>query len=72
MTILFISSWFTRSRIPYLPVAKPDTPKFGFVEFFRDIWRAMTNRSYLMLLIGYFFLSMMNGVRGGLWVPPVG
>ena len=67
-TILVVSSWFTRSRIPYLPKSKPDTPKFGFFEFFNDIWRALTNRSYLMLLIGYFFLSLMNGVRGGLWL----
>ena len=68
ITILFVSAWFTRSRIPYLPKSKPDTPKFGFTEFFHDIWRALTNRSYLMLLIGYFFLSLMNGVRGGLWL----
>ncbi|MBT0585589.1 MFS transporter [Alteromonas oceanisediminis] len=68
LVILFMSSWFTKSRIPYLTTPKEETPKFGFLEFFRDIKRALTNRSYVMLLIGYFFMSMMVGIRSGLWL----
>ena len=30
--------------------------------------QALTNRNYVMLLIGLFFLSMMTGVRIGLWL----
>lgn len=68
MLCLFASSWFTRSRIPYLPVRKPETPKFGGREFLRDLGRALSNRSYVVLLIGFFFLSLMSGIRNGLWI----
>ncbi|MGB6229429.1 MAG: MFS transporter [Litorimonas sp.] len=64
----FVSAWSTKKYIPYLPQAKPDTPKFGPVEFFRDFIRACSNRNYVMLLIGMFFLSLMTGVRWGLWI----
>jgi Na+/melibiose symporter-like transporter len=64
--ILFASAWFTRDRIPFLPKPAPDTPKFSVAEFFKDVGRAMTNANYVWLLIGYFFLSMMLGLREGL------
>lgn len=66
--ILSVSAWFTRSRIKYLPKTAPDAKGFGAVEFVRDLGRALSNRNYVMLLIGYFFLSLMMGVRGGLWI----
>ncbi len=68
LACLFVSSWFTRSRIPYLPVKAPDTPPFGAREFLRDVGRALSNRNYVVLLIGFFFLSLMSGVRNGLWI----
>ena len=30
--------------------------------------KALSNRNYVVLLLGMFFLSMMVGVRGGLWL----
>ena len=66
--MLFISTWFTRSRIPWLPQADPAAPRFSLLEFFRDVGRAVSNRNYTMLLIGFFFMSMMSGVRNGLWL----
>ncbi|MET0272882.1 MAG: MFS transporter [Phenylobacterium sp.] len=66
IVILFASAWFTRDRIPFLPKPAADTPKFSAAEFFKDIGRAMTNANYVWLLIGYFFLSMMLGLREGL------
>ena len=30
--------------------------------------RVLTNRNYVVLLIGFFFISLMQGVRGGLWL----
>lgn len=66
--ILAYSSWSTRSRIPYLPVPAADTPPFGFRELFRDVGRSLSNRNYVVLLIGLFFVSMMVGVRTGLWL----
>jgi len=66
IVILFASAIFTMDRIPHLPKPRPDTPKFSLIEFFRDIGRALQNKSYLWLLIGYFFLAMMVGLREGL------
>ena len=68
LVALFVSSWFTRSRIPFLPQASPDAPRFSVHEFMRDILRVMSNRNYVMLLIGFFFVSLMSGVRNALWL----
>ena len=64
--ILFASAWFTRDRIPYLPQPRADAPKFSPLEFVRDIAKAVTNVNYAWLLVGYFFLAMMIGLREGL------
>ncbi len=64
--ILFASAWFTRDRIPFLPKPALDTPKFSPAEFFKDVAKALTNVNYVWLLVGYFFLSMMIGLREGL------
>jgi Na+/melibiose symporter-like transporter len=65
-TIIFISTWFTKDRIPYLPQPAHDTPKFSAKEFFGDVVKALTNRNYVWLLVGYFFLSLMLGLRENL------
>lgn len=61
------SSWSTRRFIPYLPQVKPDAPKVSVRSFLGDFIQALSNRNYVMLLVGMFFLSLMTGVRGGLW-----
>ena len=66
LLLLSYSSWSTRKFIPYLPFPAPTTAKFGMTEWFRDAGRALSNRNYMVLLIGLFFLSMMIGVRSGL------
>lgn len=66
VVILFASALFTMDRIPLLPKPAPDTPRFSLGEFFRDVRRALGNVSYVWLLAGYFFLSMMVGLREGL------
>lgn len=66
--ILTYSSWSTMNRIPYLPQPRPAQRSFGPRELFRDIKQALTNRNYVVLLIGLFFLSMMTGIRIGLWL----
>lgn len=67
IVIFTASSWSTKKYIPYLPQAEPDTPKFSIKEFFQDFVQALSNRNYMVLLIGMFFLSLMTGVRAGLW-----
>ena len=66
LILLAYSSWSTRKFIPYLPQPTEHTPKFGLKEWLRDAGRALSNRNYVVLLIGLFFLSMMIGVRSGL------
>jgi GPH family glycoside/pentoside/hexuronide:cation symporter len=66
VVILFASAWFTRDRIPFLPRPAADTPKFSPAEFLKDVAKALGNVNYVWLLVGYFFLSMMIGLREGL------
>lgn len=66
--ILFTSAFFTRSRIPWLPRPAPGASGFSLRAFFVDIRHALANRNYVMLLVSMFFLSLMQGVRGGLWI----
>ncbi|HEX5377841.1 MAG TPA: MFS transporter [Phenylobacterium sp.] len=66
VTILFASAWFTRDQIARLPKPPAHLPKLSPFEFLKDLGQAMSNRNYLWLLIGYFFLSMMIGLRTGL------
>ncbi len=68
IALLGYSSWSTRGRIPYLPKPAIGTPGFSARELLRDVGRALSNRNYVMLLFGLFFVSMMVGVRGGLWL----
>ena len=68
VALLGFSSWSTLSRIPYLPKTAATTRGFSAPEFIRDIGRAVSNRNYVMLLLGLFFVSLMVGVRGGLWL----
>ncbi len=68
IALLAYSSWSTRARIPYLPKPAVGTPGFSGRELLRDLGRALSNRNYVMLLLGLFFISMMVGVRGGLWL----
>lgn len=64
--VLFCSAWFTRDRIPYLPQPPDELPKFRLRDFVADLVTAFSNRNYLFLMIAYFCLSLMLGIRGGL------
>ncbi len=63
VVVLLASAWFTRDRIPMLPQPAEDLPRFSFRSFIDDLVGAFSNRNYLMLMIAYFSLSMMLGVR---------
>ena len=66
IAILFASAWFTRDQIARLPKPAENLPRFSPFEFLKDLKIAVSNMNYLWLLIAYFFLSMMIGLRGGL------
>ena len=68
VVLLGFSSWSTRGRIPYLPQPAADTPGFSALELWRDVRRALSNSNYVVLLFGLFFISLMVGVRTGLWL----
>ena len=60
---IFLSAWFTRDRIPTLKPPPDDGETFSFLRLLKDMKEAMTNRNYLYLLLGLFFLSMMIGTH---------
>jgi GPH family glycoside/pentoside/hexuronide:cation symporter len=66
LAILFVSAWFTRDQIPRLPRPPVNMPKFSPFEFLKDLGRVISNRNYMWLLVGLFFLSLMTGVREAL------
>jgi GPH family glycoside/pentoside/hexuronide:cation symporter len=65
---LYASAWYTRDRIQLLPKAPDNLPKFGIMEFYRDVSKAFSNRNYVILIAGYFLLTMMVGLRTGISV----
>ncbi|MBS01594.1 MAG: MFS transporter [Gammaproteobacteria bacterium] len=68
VVVLFSSAWFTRDRIVHMPQPDPDAPPFSMRDFLGDLIKAFSNRNYLFLMIAFFCLSMMLGVRGGIGV----
>ncbi|MDZ4374337.1 MAG: MFS transporter [Phenylobacterium sp.] len=63
---LLASAWLTRDRIPLLPQAAEGTKLFSFKEFFGDLGKALRNINYVWLLVAYFFVALMIGLREGL------
>ncbi|MGD8832080.1 MAG: MFS transporter [Pseudomonadales bacterium] len=66
VVVLMLSAWFTRDRIPTLPQPPENLPGFSLRAFLADLAGAFSNRNYLMLMIAFFALSMMLGVRTAL------
>lgn len=66
ITALFASAWFTRDRVPLLPKARPDQPAFSARGFFGDFGKALANINYVWLLVAYFFVALMIGMREGM------
>jgi Na+/melibiose symporter-like transporter len=64
--VLFSSAWMTRDRIPHLPQPGDTVGKFKVTDFISDLITAFSNRNYLFLMIAYFCLSLMLGVRSGI------
>ncbi len=63
---LMSSAVFTVDQIKRMPQPAPDVGKFTPFAFFGDIAKAFRNMNYTWLLIAYFFLSLMTGLRGAL------
>lgn len=63
LAILVFTCVATFDQIPKLQNTNRDQAGFSLRNFFADMWHALTNRNYLLLLIAYFALSMLIGVR---------
>lgn len=57
------SAYFTKDRIPYLKKPPDDAPKIGILDLFQDIVGALSNRNYLRLVAGMFFLTLLIGTH---------
>lgn len=63
MTCILASAWNTRDQIPYLKQPPDDGGKFGIKRLFLDMWDAISNRHYVFLLLGFFFLAVTIGTH---------
>jgi GPH family glycoside/pentoside/hexuronide:cation symporter len=61
--VMVISTVFTMNLIPKLPQVPDSLPRISLREVFDDVISAMSNRNYMMLLIGYVLLSATLGTR---------
>ena len=52
----------TAKEIPHLSKAEQQANRLKFVEFLREITSTFKNRSYLVLLVGYFFFMIASGI----------
>ena len=65
LTCMLVSAGVTARQIPQLPKPAADVKPFGPMDFVRDIRSALTNRNYIALLLGVFFISIILGMRAG-------
>ncbi len=63
---MFASAWFTRDRIPCLPKATATGRTISVSGFVGDFRKALTNINYVWLLVAYFFVALMIGMREGM------
>lgn len=66
LLLLFVSAWFTRDRIALMAKLPDDLAPFSPFAFMKDIGAVFTNRNYVFMLIGMFFIAMTTGIRSGL------
>ena len=66
VAFLLFSAVGTRGLIPRMQRVPDDVAKFSPFEFFKDVGAALANRSYLFMLIGFFFISLNTGLKGAL------
>ena len=60
---ILLSAYFTKDRIPYLKKPSDDASKIGILDLFQDIVGALSNRNYLRLVVGMFFLTLLIGTH---------
>ena len=66
MLLLFLSSWWTRSRIALLAVSNAVLEPISLRHFAGDLRYVLRNRNYVVLLFALLCTSLMIGTRNGL------
>lgn len=61
--VMLASTFFTRDVIPHLRQPSRSLPKTTPMAFVQDVLLAMSNRNYLLLLVGFLLLSATTGTR---------
>lgn len=61
LLLTWSSTWGTHSTIPYLPRPKPED-RFGFVNAFKEMFKAAQNFSFQIFLLGFFVWVVGNVV----------
>jgi GPH family glycoside/pentoside/hexuronide:cation symporter len=62
VTVL-VSAYFTRDQIPRLVQAPAGQPRFTLRQMLTATWASLSNRNYVMLLLGLLCLSATTGTR---------
>jgi Na+/melibiose symporter-like transporter len=57
------SAYMTLDQLPRMKKIPEDLPPFSFLQLFREMWSAISNRHYLFLLLGFFFLAVTIGTH---------
>lgn len=63
MVCMFATTYTTLDQIPRMKKVPDDLPAFSTLQLLREMWSAISNRHYLYLLLGFFFLSVMIGTH---------
>ena len=66
LVLLFLSSWWTRSRIVPLQAANAAAEPISLRRFMGDMRYVLNNRNYVVLLFALLATSLMIGARNGL------
>lgn len=61
--MIVASAWFTRDQIPRLPQPPAQQAKASLGSLLRETFSCLHNRNYLVLMLGFFFLSATIGMR---------
>lgn len=64
--LILIAIWTcamgTYKYVPFLSEAEENRPKLSFKTFFAQLLSTLSNRNYLVLLIGFFFFMIASGI----------
>lgn len=62
LVTIFLTCFFTRKEIPYLPAAPANPPPFRLTQPFRDMYDALSNPNFRWLFIALLFAFASTGV----------